>query len=73
MQTMFKKFIAMMLTVAVLVVGMIATAVVIAMPVTYWWIWLPSAVISYFVFEPVIGQWKETFHNLLGIDDDKNK
>jgi len=65
----------MMLTVITLTTGMLATIIVIAAPISLWWIWIPCAIISYFVFEPVIKNWRETYNNLLGVDDifeDKN-
>lgn len=73
MMIMLKRFLVTFLTVITMTTGMMATIVVIIAPLNFWWIWLPCAFISYFVFEPVITNWKETFNNLLGIDDtDKN-
>lgn len=69
MKLMLKRFLVAFLTIITLTTGMLATIIVIAAPLKFWWIWIPCAVISYAVFEPVITNWRETYNNLLGLDD----
>ena len=69
MKTMFKRFLVTFLTVMTLTTGMLSLVVLLFVPKHMFWIWIPCGFISYFVFEPVIANWRETYNNLLGVDD----
>lgn len=69
MGTMFKRFMVMFLTVTTLTTGMLSVVVLLFVPIHLWWIWIPCGFISYYVFEPVIANWRETYNNLFGLDD----
>jgi energy-coupling factor transporter transmembrane protein EcfT len=69
MQTMFKRFLVTLLTVTTLATGILATIIVVVAPLHLWWVWVPAGAISFFVLQPVITNWRETYNNMLGVDD----
>lgn len=66
---MFKRFLVTLFTVMTLAAGVLATIIVIVTPLHLWWVWIPAGAVSFFVLQPVINYWRETYNNLLGVDD----
>ena len=69
MKTMLKRFLVTLLTVMTLATGLLATIIVVVAPLHLWWVWAPAGAVSFFVLQPVITNWRETYNNLLGVDD----
>jgi hypothetical protein len=75
MKIMLKRFLVTVLTLMTLATGLLATVIVLVAPLHLWWIWAPAGAISFYILQPVITNWHETYNNLFGIDDmfnDKN-
>jgi len=66
---MFKRFLVTLFTVMTLATGLLATIIVVVAPLHLWWVWAPAGAVSFFVLQPVITNWRETYNNLLGVDD----
>ncbi len=65
----FKRFVVMLLTAAVLALGFLSALLFLTSPLTYWWLWIPNGLLSIYIFQPVVGKWEKTFNRWFGLDD----
>lgn len=67
--TFFKRLTVMILTVAVLMLGFLSAAVFLMSPITYWWLWIPNAILCMYIFQPITAKWEKTFNGWFGLND----